>query len=65
MITKVKFIPSSISNGWLFCSVNHASTSENSELNDFKKIKFGGKNLNQLSNCLLATNVHKTLESCW
>ena len=35
LITKVKFILSSISNGWLFWSVNHTSMSWNSDLNVF------------------------------
>ena len=38
LITKVKFILSSSSNGLLFCSVNHIIISSYSELKVFKKI---------------------------
>ena len=65
LITKVKFILSSISNGWLFWSVYHTSMSWNSELNVFKKIWFVGEISNKLPNGLFGTNVYKTLESCW
>ena len=65
LITKVKFILSSISNGWLFWSVNHTSMVWNSELNVFKGIKFVGAISNKLPNGLFGTNVYKTLESCW
>ena len=37
-MTKVKFILSSISSGFEFCSVNHALTYENSELSVFKNV---------------------------
>ena len=59
LITKVKFNLSSISNGWLFWSVNHTSISWNSELKIFEKIWFVGEISNKLP------NVCKTLESCW
>ena len=64
-MTKVEFIPSSISNGWLFWSVNHTSMAWNSELNVFGKIWFFGEIFNELPNDLFGTNVYKTLESCW
>ena len=65
LITRVKFILSSISNGWLFWSVSHTSTAWNSELNVFKNVKFVGEIYSNRSNGLLGTNVYKTLESCW
>ena len=68
VITRVKFILSSISNGWLFWSVNHTSMSWNSELNVFKIIWFVAEIPNKLPNCLFGTKVYleqKTLESCW
>ena len=65
VITRVKFIMSSISNGWLFWSVNHTSMTWNSELNVFKGITFVGEISIKLSNGLFGTNVYKTLESCW
>ena len=37
LITKVKIIHSSVSNGWLFWSANYTSMSWNSELNVFKE----------------------------
>ena len=40
LITEVKFILSSIFNGWLFWSVNHTLISSYSESNVFKKIWF-------------------------
>ena len=49
----MKFILSSISNGWLFYSVNHASMVWNSELNVFKWIKFVGVISNKLPNGLV------------
>ena len=64
-MTKVEFILSSISNGWLFWSVNHTSMAWNSELNAFGKIWFFGEIFNELWNDLFGTNVYKTLESCW
>ena len=54
---------SSISNGWLFCSVNYTSIAWNPELNVFKKIWFFGEISNKLPNGLLGTNVYKSLES--
>ena len=56
---------SSISNGWLFWSVNHTSMAWNSELDIFKKIKFVGEIFSNWPNSLFGTNVHKTLESYW
>ena len=56
---------SSISNGWLFRSVNHTSMAWNSELNVLKKIWFFGEISNKLSNGLLGTDLYKTIESCW
>ena len=50
LIIKVKFIISSIPNGWLFWSVNHTSMSWNSGLNVFKKIWFIRKISNKLPN---------------
>ena len=65
LISRVKFILSSIPNGWLFWSVNHTSMAWNSELNVSKEIKFVGKIFNKLPNGLFETNVCKTLEfSC-
>ena len=61
----VSWIESSISNGWLFWSINHASMAWKSELNVFKKIWFFGEISNRLSNGLFGINVYKTLESCW
>ena len=52
---------SSISNGWLFWSVNHTSMAWSSESNVFKKIWFFGEISNRLPNDLLGTNVYKTL----
>ena len=65
LITKVKFILSAISNGWLFQSVNHTSMAWNSELNVFRKIWFFGEISYKLPNGLFGTNVYKTLECCW
>ena len=65
LITNVKFILSSTSNGWLFWSVNHISMSWNSKLNVFKEIIFVGKIYNKLPNGLFRTNVYKTRECCW
>ena len=61
LITKVEFIRSSISNGWLFWSENHTLMSWNSELNVFKKIWFFGEISNKLPNGLLGTNNTKLL----
>ena len=63
-MTKVEFILSSISRGWLFSYVNHTSIYGNSELNVFKKIECVGKISNNWQNGLLGTNVYKTLKSC-
>ena len=65
LITGVKFILSSISNGWLFWYVNHNSIAWSSKLNVFKKIWFFGEISNRLPNSLFGTNVYKTLDSCW
>ena len=65
LITKVKFILSFISNGWLFWSVNHTSMSWNFDLNVFKKLWFFGEISNKLPNGLCGTSVCKTVESCW
>ena len=65
LITNVKFILSSISNGWLFWSVNHTLISSYSELNVFKKMWFAGEISNKLPKGLFGTNVNNTLESCW
>ena len=65
LITRVKFVLSSISNGLLFWSVNHTSMVWYSELNAFKKIWFFGEISNKLPNGLFGTNVCETLESCW
>ena len=51
------FILSSISRGLEFCSVNHTSIYENSDLNVFKNINFLGEISNILPNHLLGTNV--------
>ena len=50
LITRVKFILSSISNGWLFWFVNYTSAAWNSELNVFKGIEFVGGIFNKLQN---------------
>ena len=65
VITRIEFILSTVSNGWLFWSVNHTSMTWNFELNLFKGIKFIGEISNKLPNGLFGTNVYKTLESCW
>ena len=65
LITNVKFILSSISNGGLFWSVNHTLIAWNSQLNVFKKIWVFGEISNRLPNGLFETNVYKTLVSCW
>ena len=62
LIITVKFILSSVSNGWLFWSANHTSSSE---LNVFKKIWFLEWISNRLTNGLFGTNLEKTLEPCW
>ena len=58
-------ILSSISSGLEFSSVNYSSKYENSELKDFKNIKFLDERSNNWPNELLGTNLYKTLESCW
>ena len=65
LITGVKFLLSSISNDWLFWSVDLTSIAWNSELNVFKKIWFFGEISNKLPNGLFGKNVYKTLKSCW
>ena len=65
LITRVKFILSSISNVWLFWYVNHTSISSNSEINVFKKILLFGEISNTLPNGLFGTNVCKILKSSW
>ena len=64
LITKVKFILSYISNGWVIWSVVHTSMVWNSELNVFKGIKFVGAVSTKSPNCIFGTYVYKTLESC-
>ena len=56
LITKVKSILSSISNGWLFWSVSHTLMVWNSELNVLKGIKFVGTISNKLPNDLFGPN---------
>ena len=63
MVSRVEFILSSISNGWLFWSVKHTLMAWNSELNIFKEIRFVGEISNKLP--MVGTNVYKNLESCW
>ena len=65
LITIVKFMLPSISNGWLFWSVNHTLLFGYSELNVFKNIWFVGEISSRLPNGLFGKNVYKTLESCW
>ena len=50
------FILSSVSSGLEFWSVNHTSIYENSELKDFKNIKFFGEISSNWLNDLLGTN---------
>ena len=54
----------SLSNGWLFWSVNHTSMYEDSEINVFKKEKLVGSISNKLPNGLFGTSMYKTYESC-
>ena len=63
LITIVKFILSSIYNGWLFWFVNHTIISSYSELNLFKKIWFAGEISDKVPKGLFGTNVYNTLES--
>ena len=65
LITKIKFALSSVSNGWLFWSVNHTSMVWNSELNVFKGIKLVGVIFIELPNGLFGRNAYKNLESSW
>ena len=66
LITIVKFILSSISNGWLLWSVNHTIISSYSALNVFKNICFIWGISNKLPNSLFWISVYNnTLESCW
>ena len=64
-MTKVEFILSSFSSGWLFWPVNLTSIFENSELNVSNGMKFVGAVSNRLPNGLLGTKVYKSLECCW
>ena len=64
LITIVRFILSSISNGLLFWSVNHISISLYSELKVFKNIRLVGEISNKLPKGLFGTKVYNTLESC-
>ena len=57
-MAKFIFFLYSVSSDCLFWSVNHASISDNSELNVFKKTEVVGEIFD-----LLAANVYKTLES--
>ena len=59
------YVLSLISSGLELWSVNQTSIYENSELKDFKSIKFSGELSNNRPKGLIGTNVHKTLESCW
>ena len=56
------FILSSASSGLEFCSANHTSIYENSELKVFKNINFLGEISNTLANNLFGTYVYKTLQ---
>ena len=56
------FILSSASSGLEFCSANHTSIYENSELKVFKNINFLGEICNILANNLFGTYVYKTLQ---
>ena len=60
LITRLR---SSISNGWLYWSVNHTSVAWNSESNVFKMIRFFGEICNGLPNGLFGKYVYKSLES--
>ena len=64
LIARVKFILSSIFNGWLFWYVNHTSITWNSDTNVFRKTCFFGEISNRLPYGLFGTNVYKALESC-
>ena len=59
------FVLSSISNSLKFWSVNHTSIYENSELKDFKNIRFLGEISNNWPNNLSGTNLYNTLKSYW
>ena len=65
LVTIIKFILSSTSNGWLFWYVNHTLISSYSELIVFKKISFVGEVSNKLPKGLFGTNVYITFESYW
>ena len=65
LVTKVKFIQSPVSNGWMFWYVSHTSMVRNSEVNIFKAIKLVGIISNKLPNYLFGTNVYKIFKSCW
>ena len=64
LITKVRFILPTISNGCLFWSESHTSMSWNSELNVFKNIWSVEEISNKVPNGLFGTNLNKTLEFC-
>ena len=64
LITKAKFVLSTISSGRLFWSVNDTWLVWNSMLNVFKGIKLVGTISNKLPNGFFRTNVYKNLESC-
>ena len=59
------FILSSVSSGLELWSVNHTSIYEDPESKVFKNIKCLGEISNNWPSDLLATNIYKTLESCW
>ena len=61
LITIVRIILSSISNGLLFWLVNHTMISSYFQLNVFKKIWLEGK----LPKDLFGKKVYSTHESCW
>ena len=66
LITRIKFILSSVSIGWLFWSVNHTSIAWNFKLNIFKKIKLVEEISCNWPNCLCGTNAcnGKNMEKC-
>ena len=64
-MTKVMFILFPISRGLEYCSVEHTSIYENSELKVFKNIDVLGELSSIWSNDLLEINVYKTIEYCW
>ena len=64
LITRVKFILFSVSNGWAIWSVDHTSIASNFESNVFKKIWFFEEISNRPTYDLFGANLYKTLESC-